>query len=164
VNGAARAGYGDKSFAEAADQLASVAACRLGERAQAAGACGARWTGRTRWSGRTDAATRTVGTGRARLPWRTLLSHRAWRSRRPLFSFGARGPLVAFLTLRSWRTRAEQTSGDEADNSDWFAHYLGSPCKTNLSPPYRSVKTPNFQLACSPFADSRRTNAEENRP
>lgn len=147
VNGTARAGYGDKPFAEAADEVASGAACRLGERVQAAGAGGARWTGRTRRSGRTDAAARTVGTGRARRPWRTLLSHRTRRPGRPLFSFGARRPLVAFLTLRSGRTRAEQTSGDECDNCDWFTHCLGSPYETNLSPTYRSIKTPNFQLA-----------------
>lgn len=147
MNGTARAGYGDKPFAEAADEVASGAACRLGERVQAAGAGGARWTGRTRRSGRTDAAAGTVGTGRARRPWRTLLSHRTRRPGRPLFSFGARRPLVAFLTLRSGRTRAEQTSGDECDNCDWFTHCLGSPYETNLSPTYRSIKTPNFQLA-----------------
>jgi hypothetical protein len=77
VNSAARAGYGDKPFAEAADQVASGAAYWLGECAQAARAGGARWAGWTRRSGRTDAAARTVGTGRARWPCWTLLSHRA---------------------------------------------------------------------------------------
>ena len=146
MHGTARAGDGDKPFAEAADEVASGAACRLGERVQAAGAGGARWTGRTRRSGRTDAAARTVGTGGTGWPRRTLLSHRALRSGRPLLAFGARRPLVAFLTLRSWRTRTEQTSGEECDNCDWFTHYLGSPYKTNLSPAYRSVKRSNFQL------------------
>ena len=156
VNGAARAGHGDKLFAGAADECASGAAFRLGECVQAVCPGWAWWAGRTRRSGRTDAAARTVGTGQASWPRRTLLSQRARRSRRPLFSFGARRTLVALLTLRSWRTRAEQTSGGECDSCDRPTHCLRQCCKGRFSSVYRSVKTPNFQSAYSLFGFSAR--------
>jgi hypothetical protein len=147
VNSTARAGYGDEPFAGAAGECASGTAFRLGERVQAACAGGSRWAGRTCRSGRADAAARTVRTGQTGWPRRTLLSHRARRSWRPLFSCGARRPLVALLTLRSWRTRAEQTSGGECGNCDRSTHCLRQSCKGRLSSAYRSAKSPNFQLA-----------------
>jgi len=60
MNGAARAGHGDKLLAGATDEFALGIARWLAERVEACRASEARWTGRARRAGRADAAACTV--------------------------------------------------------------------------------------------------------
>ena len=124
MNGAARAGHGDKLLAGATDEFALGIARWLAECVEARRASKAWWTGRARRAGWADAAACTVRATSARRTWRTGYAGGTWRalslrSGRTRWTGWSSRPLCPLRTLKA---AGQREADDQCNNHDGQAH------------------------------------------